>query len=82
MLYEVITPNYPRYGYGPKNHMYTIMLWMSDDVDIRELKKHMYRPDKEGYVQANYNYAWYNNPYFMAYEFTQEHNRDVRNNFV
>ncbi|WP_448789048.1 SusC/RagA family TonB-linked outer membrane protein [Bacteroides graminisolvens] len=76
---KVYSPNYPRYGYGPKNHMYTIMLWMSDDVDIRELKKHMYRPDKEGYVQANYNYAWYNNPYFMAYEFTQEHNRDVLN---
>ncbi len=76
---KVYSPNYPRYGYGPKNHMYTIMLWMSDDVDIRELKKHLYRVDQPGYVQANYNYAWYNNPYFMAYDMTQEHNRDVIN---
>lgn len=76
---KVYSPNFPRYGYGPKNHMYTIMLWMSDDVDIRELKKHPYRVDQPGYVQANYNYAWYNNPYFMAYEMTQEHNRDVIN---
>jgi TonB dependent receptor. len=59
--------------------MYTIMLWMSDDVDIRELKKHLYRTDQDGYVQANYNYAWYNNPYFMANELTQENNRDVLN---
>ncbi len=77
MYSKVYSPNYPRYGYGPKNHMYTIMLWMSDDVDINDLKKHMYRPDSDGYRQANYNYAWYNNPYFMAYELTQKHDRDV-----
>lgn len=76
---KVYSPNFPRYGYGPKNHMYTIMLWMSDDVDIRELKNHLYRSDQDGYRQANYNYAWYNNPYFMAYEMTQKHDRDVLN---
>ncbi|MFV0554943.1 MAG: SusC/RagA family TonB-linked outer membrane protein [Mangrovibacterium sp.] len=74
---KVYSPNYPRYGYGPKNHIYTILLWMSDDVDIRELKKHMYRPDSYGYRQANYNYAWYNNPYFMAYEATNSQDRNV-----
>lgn len=79
---KVYSPNYPRYGYGPKNHMYTIMLWMSDDVDIRDLKKHLYRPDQDGYRQANYNYAWYNNPYFMSYELSQKHNRDVMNGQV
>ncbi len=76
---KVYSPNYPRYGYGPKNHMYTIMLWMSDDVDINDLKNHLYRPDLEGYRQANYNYAWYNNPYFMAKEATQVHDRNVLN---
>lgn len=76
---KVYSGNYPRYGYGPKNHMYTIMLWMSDDVDITDLKKHMYRPDMDGFRQANYNYAWYNNPYFMSYELTQKHDRDVLN---
>jgi TonB-linked SusC/RagA family outer membrane protein len=69
---KVYSPNYPRYGYGPKNHMYTILIWMSADVDGRDLARHLYIPGQEGYRQANYNYAWYNNPYFAAYELNQE----------
>lgn len=76
---KVYSPNYPRYGYGPKNHMYTILIWMGDDVNGQELKEHMYVPGLEGYRQANYNYAWYNNPYFASYELEQEQNRDVLN---
>lgn len=74
---KVFSPNFPRYGYGPKNHIYTILLWMSDDVNGHDLANHYYRPGSEGYVQANYNYAWYNNPYFASYELAQKHNRDV-----
>lgn len=59
---RVYSPNYPRYGYGPKNHMYTILIWMSDDVNGRELAKHLYIPGQEGYRQANYNYAKYGIP--------------------
>ncbi|MFD2526882.1 SusC/RagA family TonB-linked outer membrane protein [Flavihumibacter stibioxidans] len=76
---KVYSPNFPRYGYGPKNHMYTILIWMGDDVNGADLKAHMYRPDMIGYRQANYNYAWYNNPYFAAYELNQKHDRDVLN---
>lgn len=79
---KVYSPNYPRYGYGPKNHMYTIMLWMGNDVDGRELEKHLYRPDAEGLIQANYNYAWYNNPYFAAKELKQIHDRNTVNGQV
>lgn len=74
---KVTSPNYPRYGYGPKNHIYTILLWMSDDVNGNDLRNHFYRIGDEGYRQANYNYAWYNNPYFAAYELTQKYDRDV-----
>ena len=74
---KVSSPNYPRYGYGPKNHIYTILIWMSDDVNGQDLKKHMYVPGQEGYRQANYNYAWYNNPYFASYELAQKQDRDV-----
>ncbi|WP_025763329.1 SusC/RagA family TonB-linked outer membrane protein [Dyadobacter tibetensis] len=74
---SVTSPNYPRYGYGPKNHMYTILIWMSDDVNGEDLKNHLWVPGQEGYRQANYNYAWYNNPYFAAYELNQEHKRKV-----
>lgn len=74
---KVYSPNYPRYGYGPKNHMYTILIWMSDDVNGQDLKNHLWVPGMEGYRQANYNYAWYNNPYFAIEELTQLHNKDV-----
>ncbi|WP_437920394.1 SusC/RagA family TonB-linked outer membrane protein [Sphingobacterium sp. LRF_L2] len=74
---KVQSPNYPRYGYGPKNHMYTILLWMGNDVDGKDLANHLYVPGQEGYRQANYNYAWYNNPYFAAYELTQLYDQDV-----
>lgn len=74
---KVYSPNYPRYGYGPKNHMYTILLWMGNDVNGKELSEHLYRPDAYGERQANYNYAWYNNPYFATCELTQKHDRNV-----
>ncbi len=74
---KVYSPNFPRYGYGPKNHMYTILIWMGDDVNGKDLKEHMYVPGAEGYRQANYNYAWYNNPYFAAYELNQKHNKST-----
>lgn len=76
---KVYSPNYPRYGYGPKNHMYTILVWMGDDVDGEDLKNHMWVPGQEGSRQANYNYAWYNNPYFSVTELTQIHDRNVIN---
>lgn len=79
---KVYSPNYPRYGYGPKNHMYTILLWMGNDVNGKELARHLYRPDAEGTRQANYNYAWYNNPYFATYELTQKHDRNTMNGQV
>ncbi|MDP2724301.1 MAG: SusC/RagA family TonB-linked outer membrane protein [Bacteroidales bacterium] len=76
---KVYSTNYPRYGYGPKNHMYTILIWMGDDVNGQDLDAHQYIPGMEGYRQANYNYAWYNNVYFAAYELTQMYDADIIN---
>ncbi len=76
---KVYSPNYPRYGYGPKNHMYTILIWMGDDVNGQDLKDHMYIPGQEGYRQANFNYAWYNNVYFAANELNQVYDSDQLN---
>lgn len=50
-----------------------------NDVNGKELAEHYYRPDSEGTRQANYNYAWYNNPYFAANELTQKHDRNTMN---
>ena len=79
---KVYSPNYPRYGYGPKNHMYTILLWMGNDVNGKELAAHHWRPDAEGERHTNYNYSWYNNPYCATYELTQVHDRNVSNGQV
>ncbi|WP_188598941.1 SusC/RagA family TonB-linked outer membrane protein [Polaribacter pacificus] len=76
---KVFSPNYPRHGYGPKNHMYTILIWMGDDVNGDELRAHPYIPGQEGYRQANFNYAWYNNVYFAANELTQKYDSNVLN---
>ncbi|MCV6628264.1 MAG: SusC/RagA family TonB-linked outer membrane protein [Flavobacteriaceae bacterium] len=78
-LNKVYTPNYPRHGYGPRNHMYTLLVWMGDDVNGEDLKNHMYIPGQEGYRQANFNYAWYNNVYFAANELNQEYDKNVIN---
>jgi len=76
---KVFSPNYPRHGYGPKNHMYTILIWMGDDVNGKELNEHRYIPGQEGYRQANFNYAWYNNPYFSANELNQKYDSNILN---
>jgi len=73
---KIYSPNSPRYGYGPKNHIYTWLVWMGDDVDGQDLKDHQWVPGLEGYRQANWNYAWYNNPYFSANKLNQEYNQD------
>jgi hypothetical protein len=39
---------------------------MGGDVDGKDLKNHLWVPGQEGVTQANWNYAWYNNPWFGA----------------
>jgi TonB-linked SusC/RagA family outer membrane protein len=76
---KVYSPNYPRYGYGPKNHMYTILIWMGWDVNAQDMRDHLWVPGQEGYRQANFNYAWYNNPFFAAHKLNQQYNEDLYN---
>ena len=73
----VVSPNYPDYGYHPSNFMYSIVEWMGDDIDIKELKNHQWVEGMEGYKQANYNYAWYNNPYFALMQAKHADRRNI-----
>lgn len=73
------TPNVPNYGYNPSGHMYTILIWMGDDVNGQDLKRNLWIPGREGYNQANYNYAWYNNPWFGARYYKNKNNEDLIN---
>lgn len=70
------TPNYPRRGYGPQNYVYNLLLWMGTDVDVRDLRDY-WQPGLEDIQQRHYNYTWYNNPYFTAYENLQGYYKDV-----
>ena len=61
------TPNYPVTGYGPDNFFYNVLLWLGPEADINDMRKY-WVPGKEGIEQMTYNYTWYNNPWFLAYE--------------
>lgn len=76
---RVHAPNVPNYEYNPSGHMYTILIWMGDDVNGRDLKNNLWTPGMEGYKQASYNYAWYNNPWFGSEYFKRIWNKDVTN---
>jgi TonB-linked SusC/RagA family outer membrane protein len=89
------TPNYPQTGYGANNFFYNILLWMGPDVDIRDLKNYWQpaggRTGGSGNFipygvkdvqQFNYNYTWYNNPYYIANEALNGYTNDVINGQV
>lgn len=84
------TPNYDETGYGPNNFFYNILLWMGPDVNINDLKNYWQpaggRTGSNGEFipygvkniqQFNYNYTWYNNPWFLAYENLHGYTNDV-----
>ncbi|PKD19484.1 SusC/RagA family TonB-linked outer membrane protein [Salegentibacter salinarum] len=76
---KVYSPNSPNYGYNPSGHMYTLLIWMGEDVNGRDLRDHQWVPTLEGYRQANWNYAWYNNPWFGAEHYQKEYDADLIN---
>lgn len=70
------SPNYPNSEYSPDNYLYNIVLWMGPDVDIRDMRNY-WKPGREGLEQLTYNYSWYNNPWFLAYEKERAYTNDV-----
>ncbi|MGM5630035.1 SusC/RagA family TonB-linked outer membrane protein [Apibacter raozihei] len=73
------SPNIPNYEYNPSGHMYTVLIWMGGDVNGRDLKNHLWLPGLEGYKQANWNYAWYNNPWFGAEYYKNKREKEIIN---
>ncbi|MFT3682095.1 MAG: SusC/RagA family TonB-linked outer membrane protein [Ferruginibacter sp.] len=85
------SPNFPRTGYGANNFFYNILLWMGADVDIRDMRDYwkpgggrvdattgnFVRYGVKDIQQFNYNYTWYNNPWFLAYEALNGYTNDV-----
>lgn len=76
---QTYTPNLPNYAYNPSGHMYTLLIWMGGDVDGRDLSKHLWIPGQKGTAQANWNYAWYNNPWFGAKYYKNKNRTNIIN---
>lgn len=76
---NTFTPNIPNYNYNPSGHMYTILIWMGGDVNGNDLKRNLWIPGKYGTHQANWNYAWYNNPWFGAKYYKNRNDNDIFN---
>lgn len=84
------SPNYPQTGYGANNYFYNILLWMGPDVDINDLRDY-WKPGggrfngsgdfiaygQKDVQQFNYNYTWYNNPWYLANEATNGYTNNV-----
>lgn len=70
------SPNYPNSGYSPDNYLYNIVLWMGPEVDLRDMRSY-WKSGREGLEQLTYNYSWYNNPWFLAYEKERAYTNDV-----
>jgi TonB-linked SusC/RagA family outer membrane protein len=69
------TNNYPTTGYGPQNILYNLVLWTGADVDVRDLRNY-WKPGQVNIQQYNYNNSWYNNPYFVAYQYLNGYRKD------
>jgi len=66
------TPNFPDVNYGPNSMIYNIDIWGGSDWDINDLKNY-WLPGQVGVMQRNYEYYRYNNPWFLAKEWTRGH---------
>ncbi|WP_186755054.1 SusC/RagA family TonB-linked outer membrane protein [Echinicola salinicaeni] len=71
---NLFTNNYPPVGYGNDQVYYNTVLYMGANNDIMDLKDYWVE-GQEGYLQRNYNYAWFQNPWFLAYEYLRPYSK-------
>ena len=67
--------NRPSNGYGSENANYSLVAWGPRSLDIGALKDY-WQPGLEGLQQYNFNYTFFDNPYFILQENTNSFNRD------
>lgn len=71
MIYSyTYSKNRPWSGYGNQHPYYNILVYMGTNNDILDLKDY-WEEGQVGYAQRNWNHTWFNNPWFVAYEFTR-----------
>lgn len=71
---NLFTRNYPPVGYGNDQVYYNTVLYMGANNDINDLRDYWVE-GQEGYQQYNYNYAWFQNPWFLANEYLRPYSK-------
>ncbi|MGY0407046.1 MAG: SusC/RagA family TonB-linked outer membrane protein [Polaribacter sp.] len=67
--------NRPSNGYGSENVNYSLVAWGPRSLDINSLRNY-WQPSLEGVQQYNFNYTYFDNPFFILHENTNSFNRD------
>ena len=67
--------NRPSNGYGSENVNYSLVAWGPRSLNIDNLKNY-WQPGLEGVQQYSFNYAFFDNPYFILLENRNSFNRD------
>ncbi|TKB96691.1 SusC/RagA family TonB-linked outer membrane protein [Pedobacter cryophilus] len=67
--------NRPSSGYGSENLQYGLLAWLPRSLDLEPLKNY-WQTGLEGLNNYSYNYAYFDNPYFILKENRNELNRD------
>ena len=69
MLYSYLySNNRPTSTYGNQHPYYNLVVYMGANNDVNDLKNY-WEEGQEGYQQRNWNHIWFNNPWFVAYEY-------------
>jgi TonB-linked SusC/RagA family outer membrane protein len=69
-------------GYGRGSYMYNLLIWTGAEYDIRDFRNYWQEGkenERQNWTEAS---AWYDNPYFMAYEHEQPFERDIVTSYV
>lgn len=68
-------------GYGGGGYIYNLIVWTGADYDVREYRDYWVK-GQEGSKQ-NWRYSgYYDNPYFLAYECTNQNDYDKLNTYA
>ncbi len=72
---NALSDNRPSSGYGSENLQYGLVAWLPRSLNIEPLKDY-WQPGLQNINNFSYNYAFFDNPYFILKENRNELNRD------
>jgi TonB-linked SusC/RagA family outer membrane protein len=67
--------NRPSNGYGSENVNYSLVAWGPRSLNVDNLRNY-WQPGLEGLQQYNFNYTYFDNPFFILHENTNSFHRD------